>query len=222
MHLSRSERGYTVVELLTVVAILSVLAGIIFSVIGGVRARAKHASCADNLHQVGTALMLYASDHEGWLPPATTEEFVHSKIPGISLAELRNSPTYLRVAMKSYVKSDAVWFCPADAQAHQDALWLGQRHRATSFRFDPFTVGQALAWPPRMQVDRDPIPNTVAMSRDVPLVSDAVGIPATDSDPLFQNDKDATSNHPDGLVNAVHTDLSLSRIPAGDWLGATK
>lgn len=222
MNEYKDQRGFTLVEILTAVAIISVLAAVIFPVVNGVRGRAKHTACAENLHQLGAALMIYANDHEGWLPPATTEEFLHSKIPNISLTEVKRSPEVLRTAMALYVKNSEIWFCPADPQARKDILWLGQRHLVSSYRFDPMTLGQPLAWPPAMQIGRDPIANSPKMSEDVPLLSDAVGLPSTDSDPLFRGDEGVASNHSDGLVNAVRHDLSLSRISAKRWTGASE
>ncbi len=79
---SMDRRGFTLVELLTVVGIVALIAGVAFPTFDAVRNRARHASCAENLRRLGTGLTLYANDHEGWLPPATTEEFMGSHVPG--------------------------------------------------------------------------------------------------------------------------------------------
>lgn len=217
-----NRRGFSLVELLTVVGIVAVLTGIAIPTFNAVRGRARHASCAENLHQLGAGLTLYANDHEGWLPPATTEEFVWSKVPGVAPEALAASPKVLRVATEPYLKGDSLWFCPADPQSHRNDLWLGQRHLLTSYRFDPKAPGQLSSWPPRMQLMRDPIPNSLKMERDVPLLCDAVGLPSTDSDPRFRETDEARSNHPDALVNAVGHDLSLSRVPAKAWVGSAR
>ncbi len=212
-------RGFSLIELLAVVGILGLLAGIAVPTVAAVRSRATHASCAENLHQLGAAMALYANDHEGWLPAATTEEFVWSKVPG---ADALASPAVLRAAMAPYVKSSAVWFCPADRYAHKDILYLAQRHVVTSYRYDPRMPGQLMTWPPRMQFMRDPIPNGPKMDADLPLVCDAVGLPSADSDPRFQDQQTAHSNHPDAYVNAVRHDLGLTRLPAKEWIGSEK
>lgn len=62
--------AFTLVELLTVVAIVGVLAGIVIAALGGARRRAQDAACKSNLRQIGAATLLYASDHKGMLPPA--------------------------------------------------------------------------------------------------------------------------------------------------------
>ena len=189
-------RAFTLTELLTVIAIVAVLTGIAFPVFGAVRRRAQHASCAENLHQLGLALTLYANDHEGWVPPATTAEFEWEAKPGTPVADLRASPQVLRTALASYVRNDSVWFCPTDPRAHQDVLWLGQRHLLTSYFLFPKMPKEPMTWPPRMQLGRDPLPNKPAGGEDVPLLCDAVGLPWIDSDPRIDGDGKAVSNHP--------------------------
>ena len=55
---------------------------------------------------------------------------------------------------------------------------------------------------------------------DTPLVCDACGFGMGD----FSGDGYATtySNHPDGMVNIVHHDLSLARMSADSMLGVSR
>lgn len=64
------------IELLVVIAIISVLAALLFPVFSAARAKARQATCASNIRQVGVSLFMYAHDWDGMLPPATT------KMPG--------------------------------------------------------------------------------------------------------------------------------------------
>lgn len=60
----RANRAFTLIELLTVIAIIGILAAILIPVVGSVRESAKSSVCQSNLRQWHTALMLYANDNE--------------------------------------------------------------------------------------------------------------------------------------------------------------
>lgn len=213
------QRGFTLMEILAVVAIIAVLAGIAFPVFATVKRQAQHTSCGERLHQLGVATVLYSNDHDGWVPPATTAESIYEHVPGIDMADVKASPAVLRKAMDSYAKSRDAWFCPADPQAGKNVLCLAQRHHVSSYFFYPQTPGQFIAWPPRMLLGRDPLPTKSPKDEDVPLWCDAAGIPTHDSEPPFDTETEAWSNHPDSMVNAIRHDLSLTRKPAHVWMG---
>ncbi len=62
------KRNYTLIELLTVIGIIAILAGLIMPVIGLGIGRAKRTKCASNLKQIGSMVMLFSSDRDGSLP----------------------------------------------------------------------------------------------------------------------------------------------------------
>ena len=65
----RRAQAFTLIELLTVIAIIGILAAILIPTIGKVRATAKKAVCASNLRQVGIAMLAYAMDNKaGGIP----------------------------------------------------------------------------------------------------------------------------------------------------------
>jgi prepilin-type N-terminal cleavage/methylation domain-containing protein/prepilin-type processing-associated H-X9-DG protein len=62
--------AFTLIELLTVIAIIGILASILIPVVGRVRDSAKASVCLSNLRQVGLAAMVYALDNNDKLPDA--------------------------------------------------------------------------------------------------------------------------------------------------------
>jgi len=68
--LPQSKRAaFTLIELLTVIAIIGILASIIKPTVGKVRASAKKSQCLGNLRQIGLTVNLYSSENCGILVP---------------------------------------------------------------------------------------------------------------------------------------------------------
>ena len=66
-------RGATLLELLTVIAVLALLIGLSFPSLGRARQAALRAACASNLRQMQTAWFAYLADHDGRFFPFREE-----------------------------------------------------------------------------------------------------------------------------------------------------
>lgn len=63
-----TRQAFTLVELLAVIAIVGVLAGIIIAMVGRTRSAALDARCLSMQRQIGMAVQLYASEHQNRFP----------------------------------------------------------------------------------------------------------------------------------------------------------
>ncbi len=60
--------AFTLVEMLVVLAIIAILAGLLVPVIRSERHKALQSVCIDNMHQLGLALTMYSQDFDGGYP----------------------------------------------------------------------------------------------------------------------------------------------------------
>lgn len=102
----RFRQAFTLIELLIVVGILAILAGILFPVFTSALGAARQAACLSHFAQVSKAVTGYMDDYNTVFPPAN----YHGYSPGMVDASDR---TWVQ-AVFPYAKSIDVFHCPAD------------------------------------------------------------------------------------------------------------
>jgi prepilin-type N-terminal cleavage/methylation domain-containing protein/prepilin-type processing-associated H-X9-DG protein len=66
--MNTNRKAMTLIELLVVIAIIGILVAILLPSIQAARASARAASCKNNLHQIGLAMLQYCDCHRGRFP----------------------------------------------------------------------------------------------------------------------------------------------------------
>ena len=64
----RGNRGFTLLELLVVVGVMSLLIALLLPALSRARESARRIACSSNLRQLGWAFLAYAQDSRGWFP----------------------------------------------------------------------------------------------------------------------------------------------------------
>ena len=96
----RGDRGFTLVELLVVIGIIAILIAILLPILARVNESSQNLKCTTKLRSLGQVLVIYAGDHDGYLPLAG------NIAPGSDLTHVDDPPTLGDSAMRRYVYYD--------------------------------------------------------------------------------------------------------------------
>lgn len=135
----KRRQGLTLVELLVSIAIVVVLAGLLFVSGRWALVTARTASCTSNLRQGAKALGLYAADHDDFYPPY----FLLGLPVGVPDVVREGEVAFVN-AIGRYGWSEEVRFCPLDRFARTDTRCeMTTTHLHTSYQLglDVYLLG---------------------------------------------------------------------------------
>ena len=164
--------GFTLMELLIAIAIIIILAGILFPIVRGARVRADATTCVNNIHQIGIALQMYAHEWDGCAPPYTTVDLPDRLIidsdsgetPEVwELPPLDDAAALKRCFAPYGAGADELWFCPLDPDLGKSNPkgWSSViDHTETSYWVDPILATRC-----PVRLDRPPVLSLEAYDR---------------------------------------------------------
>jgi prepilin-type N-terminal cleavage/methylation domain-containing protein/prepilin-type processing-associated H-X9-DG protein len=130
--------GFTLLELLVVMAILSILVALVFSAVRSARVASHQTGCQSNMRQIGAALIQYATEHDGMFPETTHSLGVHYE------------EAWIYTLAPYFQNIDSIRICPADPKKEERLKNKGTSYTLNSYIFvasmDPFgqPSGQAM------------------------------------------------------------------------------
>ncbi len=133
----RSSAGFTLIEVLVVVAIIALLVAILLPSLSRARRQARIAVCASNLHQVTSALMMYRM---------TFSEFPHQarvgvpgcdpRTPGGNVTGAWTSAVHKTIGRfigkKSDIRPNEIFYCPSVRESDRGAVDVDREEPACS------------------------------------------------------------------------------------------
>jgi prepilin-type N-terminal cleavage/methylation domain len=184
--------AFTLIELLTVIAVIGILAAILIPTVGKVRAKASETSCRSNLRQLGVAFLMYANDNRGVTPPGNVTAS-HPRSEGHNFAGIHLLRYYYRNGPR-YVWDDAHKFIPEPTEKCTAADRDGTSLSTTDYGMSTYMGNRPLSH--------------YRAPTQTPALWDGWSSTWTNTGKL-------ATRHGGGL-NVAFLDAHVERIPAGD------
>jgi competence protein ComGC len=108
-------RGFSLVDVLVTLAVISVLIGLLLPTLSGVRETTRQVVCRSNVRQIGFGIILFADDRQQNLPPS---EYVRNHQPHRT-TQVRRENTQLPwdglgyLFSEDYLPAAGVFYCPS-------------------------------------------------------------------------------------------------------------
>lgn len=231
-------RGFSLIELLIVVMIISAVLSLVLASVSKAREAAKRTTCASNLRQLGQAMQMYANEYRGWVlrnasdpeavPPShrswmimlKPREWVH--LPELSLAEeasregVLKCPSHPMPQIATHFVVNAIAVADVTLPAGQfflaGATKLSAIRRASSVVFLTERSDFGFSWRDPPEDDWESCRIVNIWQADVLDEGDLPGVPRPHY--LGSKRRVASDRHGPDVINACYFDGSVRTVGA--------
>ncbi len=159
--------AFTLIEILVVIAIIAILAAILFPVFARARENARRTTCQSNLKQLGVGMLQYAQDYdERYIPNTKTGSIADT--PAISWT----------VVLFPYTKSRAILRCASNTTtvlSSSNDSSIGTTN-TLNYTYNAYIGGQGCGTP-TLTATPGRLASQIVLPSQTPLLVEAVGIP---------------------------------------------
>jgi prepilin-type N-terminal cleavage/methylation domain-containing protein/prepilin-type processing-associated H-X9-DG protein len=137
-------RAFTLVELLVVIGIIVVLAGLLLPSLATARDSAKATTCLGNIRQISLAFTTYAMDNQGYTPYQSNQDVDDFANPAVYHNGNINDVSCLGLLIRYVGGTTAIYVCPVAT----DTTWTSGQEQTvfsdTNYMANQVTLGRPL------------------------------------------------------------------------------